>query len=254
MSQMNRFGPPHAAAARSFPAVLWSRGWLSEQPEALRSEVARLARVTHVDAGERLYAVGDPPEGIYGIGEGQISIDVADGSERVPVHVASPPAWIGEAGALPRGPRLVGARALTAAVLVHLPQRELEALLAEHPRWWPCFSQLHAQSLALALRFLRDQIATSTRERVARRLVEHVEPGGGGAAEIALTQMQVADLLGLSRASLARALASLSAAGLVDRGYGRIRVLDVEGLRRVAVGEPLAPVSLRASGKKPAQQ
>lgn len=220
--------------------VLLCRGWLAEQPEDLRSAVCRRLRVQRFEAGARIYAAGDPPGGLYGVVEGSVSIDVAERAERVPVHVVGPSAWIGEAGALPRGPRLVGARAMTPAVLAHLPQRDLEALLEEQPHWWPCFSKLHARSLALALRFLRDQIATSTRERVARRLVEHAEPGGEGAGEIALTQRLVADLLGLSRASLARALASLSETGLVDRGYGRIRILDVEGLRRCAAGDPLA--------------
>lgn len=219
--------------------VLVSRGWLSEQPEDLRSAVSRRLRVRCFEAGQRIYAVGDPPGGLYGIVEGNVSLEVAERAERVPVHVVGPPAWIGEAGALPRGPRLVGARAMTPAVLAHLPQRDLEALLEDQPRWWPCFSELHARSLALALRFLRDQVAASTRECVARRLVEHVEPREGGALEVALTQTQLARLLGLCRASLARALSSLSEDGLLDRGYARIRIVDMDGLQRVAAGGPL---------------
>jgi CRP-like cAMP-binding protein len=79
-------GSPLEPAACPPPGVLRSRGWLSEPPEGLRSAVSRKLRVRRFEAGERICAVGDPPRGLYGVVEGNVSLEVAERSGRVPVH------------------------------------------------------------------------------------------------------------------------------------------------------------------------
>ena len=48
---------------------------------------------------------------------------------------------------------------------------------------------------------------------------------GDDSATVRATQQQLADLLGVSRVTLGAALRDLTARGLVETGYGRIRLV-----------------------------
>ena len=51
---------------------------------------------------------------------------------------------------------------------------------------------------------------------------------GGDGATVQATQQQLADLLGVSRVTLGAALRELTARGLVETGYGQIRLMPQE--------------------------
>jgi CRP/FNR family transcriptional regulator, cyclic AMP receptor protein len=75
--------------------------------------------------------------------------------------------------------------------------------------------------------------------RLAAFLVELVDQAGPHPysdvdVDIALTQEELASLIGASRESVVRALAALRSRDLVGTGRRRITVVDVEGLRRFA--------------------
>lgn len=54
---------------------------------------------------------------------------------------------------------------------------------------------------------------------------------GGEARSVSVTQQEIADLLGVTRATANAALGELEAAGLIRRGYGTVRALDPPRLR-----------------------
>ena len=66
----------------------------------------------------------------------------------------------------------------------------------------------------------------STPARLAGLLANLV--GEGGVTRI--TQQELAELLGVTRATANAALRTLEDAGIIERGYGAIRVSDPEGL------------------------
>jgi CRP-like cAMP-binding protein len=76
--------------------------------------------------------------------------------------------------------------------------------------------------------------------RVAERLVElaagAADRAPGGPVELAITQAEIAGWVGCSREAANRALNRFRADGLVEIGRGRVVVLDVDGLRRAALG------------------
>jgi CRP-like cAMP-binding protein len=66
--------------------------------------------------------------------------------------------------------------------------------------------------------------------QVARVLLEEA---AGTDAVVPLTQGTIAQLLGAARPSVNKVLQDMAIRGLVELGYRRIRVLDVEGLSRL---------------------
>ena len=75
-----------------------------------------------------------------------------------------------------------------------------------------------------------------TKLRVASVLVEMAEyygtakPGAGAAKVIAVTQQELASASGTSRESVVRSLRDLHNAGLVEKGRGKVIVLDPASL------------------------
>jgi CRP-like cAMP-binding protein len=50
--------------------------------------------------------------------------------------------------------------------------------------------------------------------------------------QIAVTQQQLADFVGVSRVTAGQVLAKFAAGGLIEQGYGRIAVTDAGALAR----------------------
>lgn len=54
----------------------------------------------------------------------------------------------------------------------------------------------------------------------------------GGQTNVAISQQEIAELVGTTRMTVSTSLAQLESAGLLSRGYGKIEVLDLKSLRR----------------------
>ena len=79
---------------------------------------------------------------------------------------------------------------------------------------------------------------------------EHGEPGPV-AIELRLPQERLAELLGTSRQWATALVRELSQAGIVEWRYGRVTVLDVQALRRLAARGIDAMAPHRANLKRP---
>ncbi len=89
----------------------------------------------------------------------------------------------------------------------------------------------------------------SAAERIAALLLQlyqrasGLRNGGGGAVRLPLTQVHIADALGLSGVHTNRTLQALRARGLFDLVGGMLRVRDVNGLRELARAADIPPES-----------
>ena len=116
-----------------------------------------------------------------------------------------------------------------------LPAREFRRLLASCPSLaiaWLC-------SLANRLQQSRERmlvvLGRSLPERLAGLLLDEAVDG-----VVRLPQKTIAQMLGVQRSSVNKALKELEADGLVTVGYGTARLVDAERLRRVAAGQEAA--------------
>ena len=79
---------------------------------------------------------------------------------------------------------------------------------------------------------VEDLVFLDVPSRVAKSLLDLAELGGTEVQEIALTQEDVAAIVGATRVSVNRVLASLEARGIVRVGRRRIEIVDRDRLQR----------------------
>jgi CRP-like cAMP-binding protein len=210
--------------------VLARTGWLSRQPADFQTLVARLGRWRDFKAGEIVYMAGDDAEWIVGLAQGMFEITFPlVGDEPVVIHRAEPGFWTGEMSVVPGQTRIISVAAATDVRVFVLPGASVRRMLAEEPRFWAPFYDLSMQSSRIAVTLLAEALSLSPRARVARILLRLA--GADGA--VPGSQEDLGRLLGMTRSSVRRALASLIEIGAVESGYGRLSVRDRAALERL---------------------
>ncbi len=178
-----------------------------------------------------LYDAEDEPDAAYGLGCGALEVTLPlVGEEPVVVHRAEPGFWIGESALLARTRRGISVAAATEARVFRVPAGAVRRLVAEQPGAWEAFYQLSHINAMTAVTLLAEVLALTPRARLARMVLRLADEDG----RVAVRQDDLARLLGMTRSSLQRALASLVEVGAIAPGYGRLDMLDRERLEEIA--------------------
>jgi CRP/FNR family cyclic AMP-dependent transcriptional regulator len=82
---------------------------------------------------------------------------------------------------------------------------------------------------------------SSVTQRIADQIVILATPAADGLLQVQMTQQSLADSVGTVREVAARVLRALRHDALISVSRGRIRVLDIEGVRRLGSGLPPTP-------------
>jgi CRP-like cAMP-binding protein len=221
---------------RAAALVLERRGWLAEQPAALRAEILARGRLRSYADGQAVYRGGDAPDGLYALVTGRMRLATVqeDGREVVILH-AGPGHWFGEVSMVDGLPRGQTAVAKGESLVLHLSAQTFAQIVEVDPRRWANFAGILSRHLRQATHYLGEVLALPTPQRTARllallcRLEEMPE---NAPVLLPLSQEDLAGMLGLSRQTANRALGRLERAGLVRRGYGGVEVLDATALER----------------------
>jgi CRP-like cAMP-binding protein len=222
---MQQSGDPFA----TLWTILLNAGWLAGQPPDFQARIAKAGRWKSVEAGRSIYAVGDVPDALYGLAEG--NLDVATPTltgEVISFYRAGPGFWIGESAALARTTRSLTLVAATDCRLFRVPVPEIQRMLRDHPGDWHHFYDLSHRNATLTVRVLAELLALTPKARFARMLLRLADDGG----TVQITHEELGRLAGMSRASFRRAFADLIDSGAVQTDYRRVRILDREALER----------------------
>jgi CRP/FNR family transcriptional regulator, cyclic AMP receptor protein len=139
------------------------RGWLSQQSPAFQRDILAMARLVQAKRGEWIFAVNDPPGGIYGVISGGIGIE-GSGPYNLPRlgHVLRRGSWLGHGPILSGGGRRVqGMRALEDSELVYVPLAALRQLIGEDPEAARRVGQMADGGSQLATRVVSDLLIPS---------------------------------------------------------------------------------------------
>lgn len=183
----------------------------------------------------RVFCEGDPSDFVIVILEGRVKIVVTteDGAESL-LAVLGPGELVGEFAALDPAPRLASAVALEPLTVQAVPADEFRAFVSQHGGVALELMRTLIGRLREADRRRVEFGAYDARGRVARLLAdlaaEH-EPHGHGRAVVRLSQHEIGELVGASRESVGRALASLRDRNLVTTGRRSVMVLEIDALR-----------------------
>jgi CRP-like cAMP-binding protein len=207
--------------------MLEARGWLSERSPEVRDRLLGIAQVRVYQPGENLYSVGEEPQGVYGVARGALDISIPreDGLEIV-IHSAQPGFWVGDLALFSSQRRLITATTATEVVAAFLSNNRLSQLLDRYPNLISDFYVLSHRNMATTLRLLANLSIPRAEARVALRLLIHDQKQTRTGDWLPMSQEKLAQLTALSLPTVQRTLRCLDDSGIVELGYGRLRVCD----------------------------
>lgn len=214
-------------------AVLSARGWLSRCDTGFCTELFGNGHIRMFDAGETLYRHGDAAGALFGIIDGAVEIAVpADDGQEYIVNREERGFWIGDLAMLADQRRLVTVIASRPTRTLCVPAQRVQEMVERNPLSYRCFYALSHENMHTALRILANLAVGGARHRVALRLLHCGEKLAGPDGWIQMSQEELGALTAASPATLARELRKLVELDLIELGYGRLRLIDPEGLSR----------------------
>jgi CRP-like cAMP-binding protein len=197
------------------------------------SDIDELAQ----EMGEQRYAggmyvfrEGDLAARVHVVRSGTVELSRQLGGRHVTLQILRPGDVFGDVPALLGRAEPFDAKAIEDSVVLSIDTASLFGMLQTRSqvaqRW---FVSLAERMAGLQDR-LMDLLSGGLEAQIAAVLLREAQTG----SDVRLTQGQISELLGVPRTSVQRVLKSLAAAGLIQRHYRRIELLDRGGLLAVA--------------------
>jgi CRP-like cAMP-binding protein len=208
---------------------------LADVPDEALHALLTIARRRTFARGEIVFHRGDPADALNLILKGRFSVRIVTPlGDSAMLSVRGPGDAFGELALLGEPVRSATVSALEPAETYSVHRDEFERLRHEHPT----VNDVLVGILTDRLRRLSDQLVEAyyvpADRRVLRRMCELAElyRSGDGEAVVPLTQEEIAELAGTSRATVNRVLREAERRGSIELRRGRTAVLDLDGLLR----------------------
>lgn len=200
-------------------------------PEGLQDELRKKAIRRTFAANQFLQHRGDPADGFWIIDKGQVKLGHQDAQGNMHVlFIMGPGDSFGELACLGQFDRVLDAEALGAVEMLFVSEGAFSAALSQAPEIAREMLKVLAQQLQEALDNLLVFRNMPAPKRLAQRLLAFAanrEPP----VKLGIRQQELAELIGVSRMTIASALAEIEQLGFVTRHYGHIVVENPVGLR-----------------------
>jgi CRP-like cAMP-binding protein len=185
-----------------------------------------------------IFHQGDPGETLLLIQSGTVKVVAySDAGDETVLSIFGPGESLGELALIDSQVRSATVQALEKVEAVSIQRAAFQRVVESHPAaMWRLFA-----GLATRIRHLTDTVsdltALSLEERLAKKLLElAVERGRDleGAIEIqlAITQQELADMIGATRPSVNKILGMYETQGLIGHNGRHLVIRDTKGLRR----------------------
>jgi CRP-like cAMP-binding protein len=204
-------------------------------PETL-AKIAGICRERRLAARETLFFKGDTSDGLYAIRRGLIRIGTTDDLGRaMTMNVLGAGDVFGEIALLDGRSRTADAVALENVELLFLPRRAFLNLLADEPSIALQVIELLCARLRDLIERMEETTFLPAETRLARRILTLATDYG---TELRASQEELASLTGVTRETVNRQLQAWKRDGILSLGRGRLRIHDLDDIRRLArVGE-----------------
>lgn len=209
-------------------------------PEQDVARVLDMARKRTFRKGEIVFHEGDPADTLHLIRSGRFAVKVTTQyADEAILAVLGAGNIFGELALLsPDAPRSATVVALEQGETLSVHQLDFGRLRREHPGVGDVLIGVLSAQVRRLSRHLLEALYTPADTRVRRRVLELVDIYAGDdpalPVTIPLTQDDLADLAGTSRATVNRVLREDEARGIVELGRGRTLVADRDGLAKWA--------------------
>ncbi|MDQ3240338.1 MAG: Crp/Fnr family transcriptional regulator [Actinomycetota bacterium] len=202
---------------------------LAALPEPDRLRLRQVARRRVFARGEVVFHRGDPADTLHLIVKGRFAVRITTPlGDTAVLTVLSPGEFFGELALLGEAPRSATVAALEPGETLSIHRIDFEALRTRHPQATDFLIEALAKQVRRLSEHLIEALYVPADTRVVRRVREMHVLYGDGAPEtvIPLTQEELADLAGTSRATVNRVLRRAERRGAVRLSRGKVVVVD----------------------------
>jgi len=208
-------------------------------PDAVTELIQDMETVTF-PRGTTIFDEGEPGDRLYIIVDGKVKLarHAPDGRENL-LSVMGPSDMFGELSIFDPGPRTSSAVCVTEVTAATMDSTLLKQWIDEHPEISQQLLRVLARRLRRTNASLADLIFTDVPGRVAKTLLQLANRFGtqeGGALRVNhdLTQEEIAQLVGASRETVNKALATFAHRGWIRLEGKSVLIVDTEHLARRA--------------------
>ncbi|MDB5885415.1 MAG: transcriptional regulator, Crp/Fnr family [Polaromonas sp.] len=215
----------------------WREGLTDEQFDRVCADAVTRTFV----AGATICLRESPSEHWLAVVDGLVKVDTVAADGRATTFAGVPGgAWFGEGAVLKGEPRPYAVVAIRDSTIAFVPRATFLWLVDNShafSRW--LIDQLNAR-LAYYVALVEGLRLGDVNTRVAYCLAELFNPQlyPNTQLRIEISQEEIGRLTGMVRQTAYRALHELEKAGLIRVQYGSIEVLDLDGLKKYALGAP----------------
>jgi len=201
-------------------------------PEDVR-ELLAISRRRTFDKGEIVFHRDDPGDTLHLVVKGSFAVRITTPlGDTVTVAVRGPGDNFGEmALAAPDHRRAASVAALQPSETMAVRYDEFEQLRRRHPHVTQLLISFLTGEIRRQNELLLDALYLPADRRVLRRLAELADVYADGDGVIALTQEELAEIAGTSRATVNRVLREQETLGAIALGRGRVAIVDGDALR-----------------------
>jgi CRP/FNR family cyclic AMP-dependent transcriptional regulator len=225
--------------------ALQESAWFKEFPPTAIVELAAAGTVQHLADKQSLYRQGEPSAGITlilsgGIRSGSTSMD----GHEFTFSLLKPGAIVGLVSCMDGLGMVNNAIAHGETDVLNIPRDALMHLLKRDPALYGHFVYMLCYRMRKAFSMVDELALVSMRQRLARQIctlvfAEHEQETIAGEIELAITQNDLAVMLGVTRAIVNRLLKEFEDEGLVVPRYRKLLVRDFATLHARCAGQRL---------------
>jgi len=199
--------------------------------------VAQHAHRRVFETGRNVMTIEQPGEAVYVILHGTVKIHIEQGERDVIIAILGTGDMLGEMSLIDSIGRSASAVTLENSLLLWMDKTTFNYMLDNFPPVARNLVKILSARVRLSDQLIQALATLDVNGRVARQLLAFAEKYGrekDGVTQIriALTQGDIADLVGASRKRVNQAMVSFKEQGLIDDAEGRIAIKDNEGLAR----------------------
>lgn len=217
-------------------------------PPEVRAAIDAASSFQDLPKGSRVMRQGEPSHHLHQIVSGEVKVSSLsrDGRETV-VALIRGGGWVSLSEIFSSLPGNADVTALTPIRLRSVTRSALLEVMGKHPAVAEELLRVLSQRFSILYHTSVDRSVLSLKERVIKALYIQACSHGSAAGEvtISLPQEELAKLLDAGRQAFNRVLQELQREGLVEAGYGAVRLLSLDEVQKrygylVDVGQPVA--------------
>ncbi|WP_436312019.1 Crp/Fnr family transcriptional regulator [Variovorax sp. LjRoot84] len=194
-------------------------------PEDIQQTLLAVAHRRTLARGGSLFHKGSSPDALFGVVSGSLRVSVvASGGREAVISMLEPGHWFGEVSLLVGRERVYDTCAVDATEMAVVAASDFHHLIATRPDVHMAFTRLVCLRLRQALAWIDDAILMPLPVRLAHRLL--TLDARAGSTLLAVSQEDLAFMLGVSRQSVNRQLKLWEEDGTLRVGYRSIELLD----------------------------